>query len=115
MGTANKEVFSKNLQYYMRKKGKSRNDICADLNLRYTTVTDWVKGKTYPRIDKIELLASYFGINKSDLIEDKQNKPEEDLDNLLDGVMLFGGKPLSDTDKTAIRGIISGYMNSKGE
>ena len=114
MEVENKEVFSKNLQYYMHQRGKTRNDICSDLDLKYTTVTDWIKGKTYPRIDKIELLANYFNINKSDLIEDKMKSDDEsDLDNLLDGVMLFGGKPLSDTDKSAIRGIITGYMDSK--
>lgn len=70
----NKEIFSKNLAYYMNKKGVDRNTLCADLNLKYTTVRDWLKGITYPRIGKIELLANYFNINKSDLIEDKTEK-----------------------------------------
>jgi repressor LexA len=30
-----------------------------------------LKAKKYPRIDKIELLANYFGISKSDLIENR--------------------------------------------
>ena len=42
----------------------------------HTTFTDWVNGKTYPRIDKIEMLANYFGIKKSDLIEDKSAQRE---------------------------------------
>lgn len=58
----------------MKKKGVDRNTLCADLNLKYTTVRDWLKGITYPRIGKIELLANYFNVNKSDLIEDKSNK-----------------------------------------
>lgn len=70
----NKEIFSKNLAYYMNKKGVDRNTLCADLDLKYTTVRDWLKGITYPRIGKIELLANYFNINKSDLIEDKTEK-----------------------------------------
>lgn len=70
----NKEIFSKNLAYYMNKKGIDRNTLCADLDLKYTTVRDWLKGITYPRIGKIELLANYFNINKSDLIEDKTEK-----------------------------------------
>lgn len=53
----------------MDKKGIDRNQLCSDLDLKYTTVRDWIKGITYPRIGKIELLANYFGINKSDLIE----------------------------------------------
>ena len=39
--------------------------------MKYTTFTDWVKGNAYPRIDKIELMADYFGISKSDLVEEK--------------------------------------------
>lgn len=71
MSLGNKEVMSKNLKFYMNKKGVDRNQLCADLNLKYMTVSDWINAKTYPRIDKIELLANYFGINKSDLIEEK--------------------------------------------
>lgn len=70
----NKEIFSKNLTYYMNKKGIDRNTLCSDLDLKYTTVRDWLKGITYPRIGKIELLADYFNVNKSDLIEDKSEK-----------------------------------------
>ncbi|MBY5025767.1 XRE family transcriptional regulator [Streptococcus suis] len=71
MPIENKDIFSKNLKYYMDKKGVDRNQLCSDLDLKYTTVRDWIKGITYPRIGKIELLANYFGINKSDLIEEK--------------------------------------------
>ena len=73
MQIENKEIFANNLKYYMNKKGVDRNTLCSDLDLKYTTVRDWLKGITYPRIGKIELLANYFGINKSDLIERKQN------------------------------------------
>ena len=67
----NIEIFVKNLKFYMNLKDKTRIDICSDLDIPYTTFAEWYKGKVYPRIDKIELLANYFGIKKSDLIEDK--------------------------------------------
>ena len=67
----NKEIFSKNLKYYMTINNKTRNDICKDLDFKYTTFTDWYNGNIYPRIDKIEMLANYFRIEKSDLIENK--------------------------------------------
>ncbi|MEB7753320.1 XRE family transcriptional regulator [Staphylococcus pseudoxylosus] len=70
----NKEIMSKNIKYYMKKKGIDRNQLCYDLNLKYMTVSDWINGKTYPRIDKIELLANYFNVNKSDLVENKENQ-----------------------------------------
>lgn len=70
----NKEIFAKNLSYYMTINNKDRNDIARDLDLPYTTITSWCKGEFYPRIDKIQLLANYFGIQKSDLVESEQNQ-----------------------------------------
>jgi len=71
----NKKVFSKNLRKYMDLYQKSRSDICKDLGFAYTTFTSWETGVNYPRIDKIEMMADYFHIEKSDLIEDKTDKP----------------------------------------
>lgn len=70
----NKSVMARNIQHYMEMYNKSRNDMCEALGVKYTTLTDWIKGNTYPRIDKIELMANYFGIQKSDLIEDKTDQ-----------------------------------------
>lgn len=67
----NKDIFANNLKRYMALRGKSRKDISEALGISYYTVTDWVKGKKYPRMDKVEMLAQYFGILKSDLIEEK--------------------------------------------
>ena len=68
----NKKTFAKNLNYYMVKNQKNRRDISRDLKIPYTTVTSWCTGEFYPRIDKIEQLANYFCINKSDLVEEKK-------------------------------------------
>ena len=73
-----KEIFSANLEKLMRSRDVDRNKLCSDLGLKYTTVRDWLKGITYPRIGKIELLADYFGVNKSDLIEDKTQDGKEE-------------------------------------
>lgn len=69
----NKDIFSKNLKMYMEDKDISRTQLAEILDTPYSTLSDWVNGKKYPRIDKIELLANYFGIDKSDLIEENIN------------------------------------------
>lgn len=66
----NKEIMGKNIQKYMNTKNVDRHKLSDDLNVKYTTLSDWINAKTYPRIDKIELMANYFGIKKSDLVED---------------------------------------------
>lgn len=65
----NKAIMAENIQRLMDSRGIDRNKIYADLGFKYTTFTDWVKGNTYPRIDKIEMMANYFGVNKSELVE----------------------------------------------
>lgn len=73
----NREIFSKNLKYYMDLYNKTRMEVAKDNGISYTTLTSWLKGDNYPRIDKIEMLANYFRVNKADLIENKyaNNEP----------------------------------------
>lgn len=66
-----KKILSKNLKKYMDKKGKNVTDLSNDINISYATVNDWCNGKKYPRVDKIQLLANYFDVEKSDLIEER--------------------------------------------
>ena len=74
----NKEIFAKNLTYYVNRSGKMQNEISETIGVATSTFNDWMKGKKYPRIDKIEMLANFFGILKSDLIEDRRGKDAED-------------------------------------
>lgn len=65
----NKEVMAYNIKKYMRINKVTSTDVCTTLHIKAPTFSDWINAKTYPRIDKIEMLANYFGINKSDLVE----------------------------------------------
>ena len=73
-----KKIFSKNLNYYMELNEKTQTDIINDLGFNKSAVSTWCNGTRLPRMDKVELLAQYFDINRSDLIEDK-NKQTDDL------------------------------------
>lgn len=114
----NKEVFSRNLRTYMSKKGKSRKDIARDIGVSYSTLTDWVNGNKYPRIDKIETLADYFGITKADLIEDFE-EIKKDNDRLVSIIVkLRTNKELLDVveqlvslDKKKLEGL-GGFLHS---
>lgn len=86
----NKEIFAKNLQYYMLLNNKTRNDVCRDLEIPYSTFTDWCNANIYPRIDKIQLLANYFGIQKSDLVENKEKIKTDILGNPVVPIPLVG-------------------------
>ena len=77
MAVWSKEVFAKNLKNYMNKANKSQKELAEIVGVSAPTMHDWLKAKKYPRIDKIEILADYFGILKSDLIEEKSNEHKE--------------------------------------
>lgn len=68
--TENKEVMARNIKRYMDKNGVNATELCKALNIKQNTFSDWVNGKSYPRIDKIELMAKYFNISKAFLVED---------------------------------------------
>ena len=74
----NKQIMARNIQRYMDQRGISRQQLCDALDIKYTTLRDWIKGITYPRIGKVEAMANYFGCEKSDLIEDKKEKSTAD-------------------------------------
>ena len=73
-----KKIFSRNLNKYINSSGKKQNEIAADINVIPQTLNSWCTGQAMPRIGKIQLLADYFGINKSDLLEDKDDSNEDD-------------------------------------
>ena len=84
----NHSIFADNLNKYMAEYGKTRRDLAEALGVSYYTITDWVKGKKYPRMDKVEMLANYFGILKSDLLEDKMTDEKEADNEALAGIIV---------------------------
>lgn len=81
MTIGNKEILANNLRKYIAMCGKDRRVVAKELNVPYSTLTDWVNARKYPRIDRLERMAEYFNISKSDLIEDFEKK-QKDNDRL---------------------------------
>lgn len=77
-----KVIFSKNLNYYISLSGKNQVEIAKKLGISTSTFSSWCTGQKMPRMDKIEMLAKYFGIKKSDLIEKNDNNSNEKLEDV---------------------------------
>ncbi len=73
-----KRVLARNLKRYMQESGKSQKEMAEVVGVSAPTFNEWINAKKYPRIDKIQIMADYFGIKKSDLIEEKIS---DDLQN----------------------------------
>lgn len=66
-----KTIFSKNLRYYVTTSGKQQKEIAAAIGVNQKTFNGWCTGLSIPKTGKIQTLADYFHIGKSDLIDDK--------------------------------------------
>lgn len=86
MSLGNKEIMAANIRFYMEKLGKTNREMCAALDVSYSTFYDWVTAVKYPRIDKIERMANYFGISKADLVELHKTKKDKHLIAVLGSV-----------------------------
>lgn len=96
----NKEIMAKNIKRLLDERGMTRTELCNALGFNYSTLADWLHARKYPRIDKIEMMANFFGVSKADLVEPSPSpapeKPvltdrderdiQKKLSNILDGL-----------------------------
>ena len=73
----NNEIFSRNLLRYLDDSGKTQAEVAEAIGVSPGTFCDYVKGRSYPRMDKVQKLADYFGITKADLVEEKDLEQEK--------------------------------------
>ena len=67
-----KKIFAQKINYYLVQNRKNQSDLIRDLGLSSSTVSNWCTGLKLPRMGTIQMIADYFGIEKSDLLEDKK-------------------------------------------
>lgn len=74
----NKQIMAEHIKEKLNQNDMTAKEFSEKLGFKYTTVLDWIHAKTYPRIDKIEKMANFFGIDKADLIEPHRASKEDD-------------------------------------
>ena len=67
-----RQILAKNINDLLKSKGKTQTDMAHDLNIAPTTVSSWLNCVRYPRIDKIQKMADYFGVYRSEITEEKR-------------------------------------------
>ena len=102
----NKSVMANNIKKYMRNSGKSQKELCSTLGFKESTFSDWVTGKKYPRIDKIERMANFFGISKADLVEENTFQPRSISLSADELEIIKSYRQLAYDDKEEIKAII---------
>lgn len=69
-----KQIFGKNLSRLLIACGFKQIDLANHLGVSAATASDWCNGKKLPRMDKVQVIANWLGVQKSDLLEKKDKK-----------------------------------------
>ena len=100
----NRETMARNIRRQMDAAGVKPKDVCDALQIPMPTFSDWIHGKTYPRIDKIERMAEYFGVSKSALVEEASSAPSpEEIQEIEFTLEVKDGYTTADESKLTIQ------------
>lgn len=121
----NMKIFAENFNYYLEMKDEKKKDVAAAINVSASTICDWVKRRTYPRMDRIEKLADHWGITMSDLVEKRSMdnsyylKKEakamaDELINNPESLAIYQSlKKLSPKNKEIVKALINSLMEGE--
>ena len=109
-----REIFVRNLRYLMNARGISQADICRELGMSSTTVSDWCTGKKYPRVDAMQRLADLLGVLFSTLTTESGLQDFEDQQRLEAlhqnptlRLLFDKQRTLDDSDLTAVLAVVN--------
>ena len=78
-----KKIFSKKLNYYLSKANKTQREVADAISVSPQTFNTWCQGIALPRMGKVQRLADYFHIEKSDLIDERTEQPSSPKSNIV--------------------------------
>lgn len=93
MSNDHKKIFSENLKKYLVLSNKTQKDLIDNLKFDKSAVSTWCNGTKMPRMDKVQVLANYFGIEISDLIENASERGKFNELNYVKKIPLRGTVP----------------------
>lgn len=106
------------LKFLANKQGKSINDVENDMG--YSKNTLYRLKNSNPSAEKLREIADYFNVSMDYLSGrtdnpaiDPNNLSSDDLDDILDNMKSFGGKPMTDHDREIIRAYLEGKFSDK--
>ena len=78
-----KRIFSANLNRLINESGHTRKELADILEFNYKTFNGWCNGISMPTMGKVQKIADYFHLKKSDLIDFQQSEnTDSESDNM---------------------------------
>lgn len=72
-----KIIFATNLKHLIDKSEKTQKEVATAIGVSPQTLNTWLQRIALPRMEKIQLLADYFGISKTDLLDPKDTEMQK--------------------------------------
>lgn len=113
-----KMIFSTNLHRIMSAQGKKQSDIVEVFGITASTVSDWLNGKKYPRMDKVQMLADWLKVKKSDLIEEytyDQTAPPRNVLKIAGRDGSYEEHTLTDGQLAAVRAMVDQFPDADND
>lgn len=113
----NEEIISL-IKSYLDNSSMSMSELASKSGVSKSTLSRYLSGSRVFPLNKADDFARALGLTTEQFLNvtpSANDTASNDIDNIIANAMMFDGKPLTDDDKRAIRGIIAGYMSSKGE
>lgn len=93
----------------------SQTELAKAVNVSQATVTAWETSKAEPSSSALDALANYFNVSSDYILgrTNVRNPGSRDLDDAFDHAMSFGGLPITEHDKQAMKNLWKAYLASK--
>ena len=80
------QIIANNISSLLQVQGKSQSDLADYMDVSQATVSNWCKGIKIPRMNKIDMIAVFFKVKRSYILEEHANEYipcQEDLPAIL--------------------------------
>ena len=106
--------FSDKLKLERESKGWGKTKLAKYIGVGLSTYANWEYGVSVPDIETIKKICRALGISADTLLQlSVSSSSSDDLDDVLDDVRSFDGKPFDDHDRELIREILKRIYSTK--
>ena len=82
-----RKIFSENLTKLLQRCGKTQLQLANSLDVSKSTVSSWCSGSKMPRMGKIDEIADWLSVSRSELIEENNGAADnKDVSDLLEAL-----------------------------
>lgn len=107
------KIFAQNLSHYVNASGKMQKDIAKELGYPLQTFNGWCKGVSFPSMDKVQKIADYFHIGKTDLINNQNNDTYSFSFSDEEQLVIECYRNLDDSQKEMVKRLVAYYEKIK--